>query len=84
MILWSQAQAKLQSLKLLVTQLKLQLSNLQDELEEARNAAVRSLFWLDNIKEKSDLLRFYTGLHYTTSLFWESAWVWCKGDKTVG
>ena len=44
MILWSQAQAKLQSLKLLVTQLKLQLSNLQDELEEARNAAVRSLF----------------------------------------
>ena len=61
--------AELQSLKLLVVQLKLQVSNLQNELEEARNAAARSLFRLDNIKEKSDLVRYYTGFSdYVTLL----------------
>ena len=50
-------EAEIQRLKLQVSQLKLQVSQLQDELEEA----TRSLFWLENIKDKNELVRFYTG-----------------------
>ena len=48
-------------LKLQVSQLKLQVSQLQGELEEARNSATRSLFRVENIKDKNELVRFYTG-----------------------
>ena len=48
-------------IKLQVSQLKLQVSQLQGELEEARNCATCSLFRLENIKDKNELVRFYTG-----------------------
>jgi len=51
--------AEIQSLQ--VARLQLQVS--QGELKEARNSATRSLFWLENIKDKTELLKFYTGLH---------------------
>ena len=54
-------EAEIQRLKLQVPQLKLQVSQLQGELEEARNSATRSLFRLENIKDKNELVRFYTG-----------------------
>ena len=44
-----------------VEQLKLQVRQLQDELAESKSTATKSLFRLDNIKEKSDLVKFYTG-----------------------
>ena len=50
-----------------VQQLKLQVRQLQDELAESKRTATKSLFRLDNIKEKSDLVKFYTGfLDYVT------------------
>lgn len=41
--------------------LKLHVSLLQAELKEARKSASRSLLRLDNIKDKNELVRFYTG-----------------------
>ena len=44
-----------------IQRIKLQVSQLQVELEEARNSATCSLFRLENIKDKNELVRFYTG-----------------------
>ena len=41
--------------------LKLKIQHLQDSLVEAKSAAVKSLFCLENIKEKDELVKFYTG-----------------------
>jgi len=59
-------ESEIQSLNLLVAKLKLQVSQLQDELKEARNLAARSLFRLENINE---LVKYYTGFpDYVTLL----------------
>ena len=52
-----------------IQRLKLQVSQLQGELKEARNSAARSMFCLENIKDKDELVRFYTGFpDYVTLL----------------
>jgi len=62
-------ESEIQSLNLLVAKLKLQVSQLQDELKEARNLAARSLFRLENIKDKTELVKYYTGFpDYVTLL----------------
>ena len=62
-------EAEIQRLRQQVAQLKLQVSHLQGELEEARNAAAGSLFRLENIKDKKELVRYYTGFSdYVTLL----------------
>ena len=49
-------EAEIQSLKLQGSQLKLQVSQLQGEIEEGGNSAIRSLFWLENMKDKNELV----------------------------
>jgi len=44
-----------------IEQLQLQSRQLQAELAEYKINATKSLFRLDNIKEKDDLVKFYTG-----------------------
>ena len=53
-----------------IQSLKLQVSQLQGELEKARNSAV---FCLENIKDKDELVRFYTGFpdYVTLLVFYE-------------
>ena len=56
-----------------VEQLKLQVRQLQDELAASKRTATESLFRLDNIKEKRDLVKFYTGFsdYVTLVTFYE-------------
>ena len=72
-------EVEIQRLKLLVSQLKLQVSQLQSE---ARDSATCSLFQLENIKDKNELVRFYTGFSdYETLLaFYEQI---LKSDAKV-
>ena len=48
--------------------LKLKIQHLQDSLVEAKSAAMKSMFLLENIKEKDEVVKFYTGfqilIHY--------------------
>ena len=41
--------------------LKFKIQHLQDSLVEAKLAAMKSMFCLENIKEKDELVKFYTG-----------------------
>lgn len=58
--------------------LKLKIQHLQDSLVEAKLAAMKSVFCLENIKEKDELVKFYTGfpdfdtLHTTYTVILES------------
>lgn len=56
-----------------IEQLELQVRQLQDELAESKRTADQSLFRLDNIKEKEDLVKFYTGFsdYVTLVTFYE-------------
>jgi len=54
-------ETEIQSLNVLVAKLKLQVSQLQDELKEARLSATLTLFRLENIKDKNEQVRYYTG-----------------------
>ena len=56
-----------------IQSLKVQVSQLQGELEKARNSAARSVFCLENIKDKDELVRFYTGFpdYVTLLVFYE-------------
>ena len=51
----------------------MQVRQLQDELAEFKRTATESLLCLDNIKEKSDLVKFYTGFsdYVTLVTFYE-------------
>jgi len=50
-----------------IEQLQLQVKQLQAELAESKINATKSLLRLENIKEKDDLVKFYTGFSdYTT------------------
>jgi len=62
-------ESEIQSLNLQVAKLKLQVSRLQDELKEARNLAACSLFRLKNIKNKTELVGYYTGFPDYVTLF---------------
>ena len=46
-----------------------QVSQLQDALAEANNTFIKSLFRLENIKEKEELVKFYTGFQDYATLF---------------
>lgn len=56
-----------------VERLKLQVRQLQDEIAESKRTATTSLFRLENIKEKGDLVKFYTGFsdYVTLVTFYE-------------
>ena len=56
-----------------VERLKLQVRQLQDEIAESKRTATKSLFRLDNIKERGDLVKFYTGFsdYVTLVTFYE-------------
>ena len=50
-----------------IEKLRLQVKNLQDELEETKKEPSRSLFRLENIKDNDYLVKYYTGFpDYTT------------------
>ena len=51
------------------TVLHQQVSQLQDALAEANNTFNKSLFRLENIKEKEELVKFYTGFQDYATLF---------------
>lgn len=53
--------------------LKQQIQLLQDSLNEAKKSATKLLFRLENIKEKDDLVKFYTGFpnYDTLVIFYE-------------
>lgn len=59
-----------------IEQLELQVRQLQDELAESKRTAEQSLFRLDNIKEKEDLVKFYTGFsdYVTLVTFMSKFW----------
>ena len=52
-----------------LTVLHQQVSQLQDALAEANNTFNKSLFRLENIKEKEELVKFYTGFQDYATLF---------------
>ncbi|XP_065896130.1 uncharacterized protein [Dysidea avara] len=56
-----------------IERLKLQVKQLQDKLAESQRTSTKSLFRLDNIKEDSDLVKFYTGFsdYATLATFYE-------------
>ena len=51
-----------------IQDLKLQIQLLQDSLDEAKTTASKLLFRLENIKEKDNLVKFYTGFPDYTKL----------------
>lgn len=53
--------------------LKLQIQLLQDSLNKAKRSASKLLFCLENIKEKDNLVKFYTGFpdYGTLVIFYE-------------
>ena len=56
-----------------IRSLKLQVAQLQSELKEASKSAACALFRLENIKDKDELVRFYTGFpdYITLLAFYE-------------
>ena len=56
-----------------IERLKLQVKQLQDKFVESQRTSTKSLFRLDNIKEDSDLVKFYTGFsdYATLATFYE-------------
>lgn len=59
--------------------LRLRVSQLQAELDSAKKFAAKSLFRLGNIKEKEELVKFYTGFpDYATLLAMLLHWLSMK------